>query len=287
MTLQEVYRGGRRALTAAGIENASFEAVCLFERRFGMDRQALILEGFRQADPEAEELFNKDIGERVSGRPLQYILGFWDFMSLRLAVHEGVLIPRPETELLVEQSACLLRGAPHAKVLDLCGGTGAVAFGLSSLLPDIRIESVELSDAAIACMHENKERLHMDNVTLTKADVLAGPDPKSAGTVRAILSNPPYIPSGEIPHLQAEVRHEPRMALDGGNDGLVFYRAIAERWLPCVQPGGFIAVEIGIGQEQAVPRIFRSAGLSTECFEDYNGIPRVVVGRVRQRELNA
>lgn len=281
MTLQEVYRSGRQALTAAGIETASFEAVCLFEKHFGMDRQALILSGEQQADAAAAELFNRDIGERVSGRPLQYILGYWDFMSLRLMVREGVLIPRPETELLVERAANLLQDTPDARVLDLCGGTGAVACGLASLLPEIQVESVELSDTALACMRENKEQLRMENVAITKADVLLGPDLKSYGTVRAILSNPPYIPSDDIPHLQAEVQHEPRMALDGGNDGLVFYRAIAEKWLPCVQPGGFVAVEIGIGQEKAVPEIFESTGLLTECFRDFNGIPRVVLGKVR------
>lgn len=279
MTLEEAYRAGRRLLEEAGNESPAFDASALFEKAFGLSRQQRILHSPEPADDETLREYLSLARERAAGRPLQYILGTWPFLGLELEVGEGVLVPREETELLVRTAARMLAGTPEPRILDLCSGSGAVALGAATLLPGARVAAAEKFKTAFSYLERNIRRTGL-SVHPLQLDVL---DPASAGKFHGldgIVSNPPYVESGELPRLQPEVRREPSEALDGGADGLRFYRAIARDWIPALKPGGVLAVEVGEGQARAVAGLLAAAGLGNpETQEDFNGIPRVVAGR--------
>lgn len=265
-------------LNRAGCMDAAFDARCLLEELGGLAR------GHRPDETpltgEQERRLEESLSQRLDGRPLQYILGEWDFLSLTLAVGEGVLIPRPDTETLCETAAAALRElrtvAP--RVLDLCAGSGCVGLGLASLYPAAQVTAVELSDRAFPFLQKNIARYPRLKVQAVQADVLEQAA-QFTGPYEAILSNPPYIPTGDLPHLQREVLREPTMALDGSADGLRFYRAIAQTWTAKLAPGGFCAVEVGFDQAPAVKELFRAAGLErVQAVPDLAGIDRVVLG---------
>lgn len=244
-------------LRAAGIENAAFEAQCLVE------------------DLPTEKLAAA-VDARIAGEPLQYLLGTWDFLSLRLAVGEGVLIPRQDTELLCETAAALLHDVPAPQVLDLCAGSGCVGLGLASLKPDAAVTAVEKSAAAFSYLTENCRRYPQYAVRPLLADIC---DVALAGEYDAVLSNPPYIRAAVLPTLEKEVQKEPQAALCGGEDGLFFYRVLADRFVCCLKSGGFVAVEIGFDQRAAVETLFSAAGLQgVHTLRDLAGHDRVTVG---------
>ena len=264
-------------LTEAGCEDAAFDARCLLEDLGGLPRGHAA--GDTPLTPEQEVVLATALTQRVEGRPLQYILGEWEFLTLTLKVGEGVLIPRPDTELLCEVAAEQLRGKSAPRVLDLCAGSGCVGLGVASLHPDAVVTEVELSDAALGYLKENVLRYPDYAVTLRQANVLTDFDAFD-GPYDAILSNPPYIPTADLATLQKEVQHEPQMALDGDADGLKFYRTIAEHWCDKLSPDGFVAVEVGIGQAEDVAALFAAQGLeNTGIYPDLAGIPRVVLAR--------
>lgn len=268
------WREATGRLTAAGCEDAAFDARCLLEDFAAMNR------GHR---PDATPLtaaqqvaLEKALSRRLAGEPLQYILGEWEFLSLTLQVGKGVLIPRPDTELLCESAAARLQGTPQ--VLDLCAGSGCVGLGLCSLLPDAQVTAVEFSEAALPYLRANTARYPQYHVTVRQANVLTDAPLFPTG-YDAVLSNPPYIPTKDLAGLMREVQHEPRMALDGHADGLDFYRAIAGQWVPLLKNGGLCAVEVGIGQAADVAALFAAAGLDNpEILTDLGGIERVVLG---------
>ncbi len=262
--------------TAAGIEDAAFEVRCLLEDIGGMPRGGVPSE--TAVPSQAEAAVRAAAAERMCGRPLQYILGEWDFLSLTLCVGEGVLIPRADTEILCEAAAAALKAVPAPRVLDLCAGSGCVGLGVASLLPRCTVTAIEVSDAAFAFLEKNIARYPQYTVKAVKADILTD-HTAFDGAYDAILSNPPYIPAADIAGLMREVQNEPRLALDGGADGLTFYRAILAHWVPKLQAGGLCAVEIGFDQGDAVNRLFGEAGLvGCRVIKDYGGNDRVVLG---------
>lgn len=279
MTLGEIVRQGKGMLFKAGNQNPTFDAVCLFQKVFGLDHQALLVHSNELADTAKIKEYLKRVEERASGRPLQYIIGKWPFMELELLVGEGVLIPREETELLVYTAAALLKNTNSPRILDLCSGTGAVALGLASLLPNARVTAAELYDKAFDYLKANIKVTGFLNVTPVQLDILNPQSTESFCALDCIVSNPPYIITGELPTLQIEVQNEPSSALDGGADGLAFYRTIAALWLPRLRSGGVVAVEVGEGQAAAVATLFEAVGLTKmDIMKDFNGIERVVSG---------
>ena len=279
MTLRQTYQQGKDMLRRAGNEVPAFDAMCLFQKVFGLDRQQLILQGGQTADPKEIKAYLALCRERAQGRPLQYILGEWPFMDLTLFVGEGVLSPREETELLVYTAADRLRGRTTIRAVDLCGGSGAVALGLASLLPEAEITCVEWYAEAYAYLEKSIRRTGLTHVTPMRLDVRDAPSAARFTKLDVIVSNPPYVQKKEIPQLQVEVQREPHSALDGGVDGLLFYRAIADLWLPNLKPGGIAAVEIGEEQGPSVKELFENAGLEyVEVIKDFGGLDRVVVG---------
>lgn len=286
MTLSELYRSGKETLRKAGCDSPEFDAACLAEKAWGLDRQGLFLRGNREANPEEEASFLQMIRERAGHRPLQYILGSWPFMDMQLLVGEGVLAPREDTEVVVRAAASLLQntGSPLYGI-DLCGGTGAVALGLCSLVPGLRMDCVEWMPEAFAFLEQNTRRFGEGRVRPVRGDVL---DARTAEAlfphpVDVLISNPPYVRAEEIPGLQQEVQQEPHSALDGGQDGLVFYRAIADFWIPKVKPGGVVAVEIGEEQAEAVCQLFQKAGVTELCVhQDLAELDRAVTGIIKR-----
>ena len=280
MTYRELYLQCRRELAAAGVDSPGSDALSLVRHFFGLDRPGLAIRGGESPPPDREAGFLRACRERAARRPLQYILGSWEFMGLSLQVGEGVLVPREDTAVLVEALAQRLKDVSTPRGLDLCAGTGAVALGLCTLLPGAVLTCVELSPHATPYLLKNISAYPQYAVRSVKGNVLL---PETAaqfspGGLDFIASNPPYIASGELPSLQAEVQQEPALALDGGQDGLLFYRAIAELWAPLLKPGGILAVEIGETQAKEVCALFHTHGLDRlSVHQDWAGLDRAVL----------
>ena len=224
-----------------------------------------------------------DLERLCAGEPIQYVLGVAEFCDRRFAVGPGVLVPRPETELLVAEAVRTLQEMDLARaprVLDLCTGSGCIACAIAKELPATRLVAVDISPSALQVCRQNvaANRLH-SRVLCMQADALATP-PLGIGMFDVIVSNPPYIPSAEIETLDASVRnYEPIWALDGGEDGLKFYRGIIKHWKTVLRPGGLIFFEVGEGQSPAVQDMLLSAGFSeTTTRKDSGGMERVVIG---------
>lgn len=279
MTLSELYRAAKTALEPV-TEDPTFEAACLLEHFCGANRTALLLHGDKPAESEAEQAVLSALEKRKTGEPLQYLLGEWDFMSLTLSCGEGVLIPREDTAVLVE-AVCkrLSKTEDSPKGLDLCAGTGAVGLSIAKEA-HAEVTEVELYDGAFNYLNENLARYPELPVTAVKGDML---DKAFAETLPDgfdfIASNPPYIETSELPLLQREVQKEPKTALDGGADGLIFYRAICDIWAKKLHPNGVLAVEIGETQGQAVKVLFEAAGLrDVRIHKDLGALDRAVSG---------
>jgi release factor glutamine methyltransferase len=279
VTLNEVFFEAKRRLHAAGIDSPSFDAACIFEKHTGVKRSRLPLCG-SEAAGELPALW-QDIDRRAAGEPLQYILGEWDFLGLPFRVGPGVLIPRPETELLAQAATEFLQGRSNPRMLELCAGSGCVTIATVKMLGTISAYCLEISDDAIGYLEENiKLNQVQENVQILHGDML---DFRSNAmlpqALDLIVCNPPYIRTEEIVGLQREVKeHEPALALDGGGDGLVFYRAFAP-WAKLLKPGGMAAFEVGAGQAEDVAALLQSQGLEKIFIKkDYSGIERVVGG---------
>ncbi len=278
MKVSELYRKITEQLDKAGCDSPAFDACCLLEDIGGVPHGRYLLSDDTALSDDTVARVTEAAARRAAREPLQYILGQWDFLSLTLEVGDGVLIPRPDTELLCETAAATLRTADAPSVLDLCAGSGCVGLGVWSLCPSAKVTAVELHDRALGFLRRNAARYEEAGLTVVQDDVLC--PTCEYGLYDAILSNPPYIPSGDLDGLMREVQHEPMSALDGDEDGLLFYRAITSQWASHLKSGGLLAVEIGIGQAEAVKTLFEQAGLrKIEVLCDLGGIKRVVCGR--------
>lgn len=290
MTLAALYRQLKSRLKSSDIDEPGPEAAMLLEHFYGCDMTRVYTHPDTKLN-ESPELMEA-VNQRCAGRPMQYILGKWPFMELELSVGEGVLIPREDSAVLVnavtEYFAGKHRPEETLRGADLCSGTGAIALALASQFKisgiDADITAVELSKAALVFLNRNLESYNHLKVQLFEGDILdpALPGREEFSGLDFIASNPPYIESSEISGLQREVQNEPAMALDGGRDGLSFYRAIAAIWTPCLKPGGLLAVETGETQGPAVSEIFIAAGLIDIAIKkDLSGLDRVVTGRIK------
>lgn len=282
MTYRELYLKAKSVFSARDIDSPGEDSLALVKAFFGLDRSALALRGQECPAPERERDFLKAVEERAARRPLQYVLGEWEFMGLSLRVGEGVLVPREDTAVLAETLAERLQGVPEPVGVDLCAGSGAVALGLCALLPHAKLTCLELSEQAFSYLEQNLAAYPQYKICAKVGDVLRKETAESfpPQSLDFIASNPPYIPSKELSILQPEVQREPAMALDGGEDGLVFYRALCALWLPRLKPGGILAVEIGEDQGKTVSALFASHGLTKiELRQDWAGLDRCVAGK--------
>ena len=265
-----------RALASAGIEEAAYEAALLLNRFAGVSRVALLADRDRAYDaPELDDALRR----RLEREPLQYILGSWEFFGLPFTVNPHCLVPRADTECLVEEA---IRSLPAGgRFADLCTGSGCIAVATLANRPDLSAVALELYPDTLALAVQNAADNGVgERFTPLQADLLAGGAEALGGfaPLDAILSNPPYIPTQAIEGLSPEVRREPHAALDGGEDGLVFYRAILRDYVGLVRPGGLILLEIGYDQGEALRRLCAThlPGASVEVLQDLGGMDRVV-----------
>lgn len=278
VTLREQQAIWLKQLKEAGVFAPAFELRELLRHVTGLT----LTQQLMQADmlPPAPQLaeMNRLLAQRCGGRPLQYILGQWEFYGLEFYVGEGVLIPRADTETLVDVGLALCKGLPQPSIADLCSGSGCIAVALAHNLPHAAVAAVELSANAYNYLQRNVAANSAQNITTLHADALA-----CAGAfcgLDLIVSNPPYIRTGDLAGLQREVQCEPSLALDGTADGLYFYREISSLYKKSLKPGGWLAFEAGDDQSADIREILRQNGYSNiTTHKDLAGYERVVCGR--------
>lgn len=275
MTAEQVLRTAAEKLRAAQIENASFDASCLVENITGLSRTKIMLCDDDIADEQAE-LVERAVLRRISGEPLQYILGEWDFFGRTFEVGEGVLVPRPETELLVELALEKLRNVRYPVVFDLCAGSGCVGLTIAAERPDAHVWLFEKYDEAFHYLKRNIKKPGLTNVQAVQHDITLGYDDKISETPDLIVSNPPYLRTNELGGLSTEVMHEPATALDGGKDGVDFYRIIASRWLPNVNKHGGIIFECDPSQTLEIADTLMPYAMRVKIVTDIFGLQRAV-----------
>ena len=280
ITYNNLYLDIRQQLRKAGIEAATLEARELVCFGTGKSREDLARDGGLYASPELERRVRDLVDRNLAGEPVAYLIGEWEFYGLPLDISRDVLIPRPDTEVLTEQAIGYIKTMGECRVLDLCAGSGCIGLAVASQAPQARVVLGEYSDAALKVCRQNIRRNRLTGrVVPMQADAREKPE-KSLGDFRCIVCNPPYIPRADIDGLDNSVRdYEPHLALDGGEDGLDFYRAISEKWRDALTPGGRLYFEVGIGQADSVLRIMRAQGFGDiQVVKDLHGIPRVVFG---------
>lgn len=280
MTWKEFYSEAVRRLNEAGIEENRSEADIIFEYYFGMNKLKIILHGNEKLPENLIDKLDEVIAKRKKGIPIQYILGEWNFRNLRFKVGEGVLVPRDDTNILIDVSVKFLNSKKNPCVIDLCSGSGCVAISIERelKLKNTEIFGVELSKKAFEYFKSNAE-INRSNVKAINGDILKIYSEFCDDKFDAIVSNPPYIRTDEISKLQKEVKFEPSMALDGGKDGLCFYKNICKNWIPKLKVGGMIAYEIGFGQENEIKKFMEESGIGCiKFYKDINNIIRVVSG---------
>ncbi len=229
--------------------------------------------------PQQQQQFDEYVARRKTGEPLQYILGSCDFFGLEFKVNSAVLVPRPETEILVEEA---LRQFKGSAILDIGTGSGNIAVTLAKHLPQARVTAIDISDKALEVARENAVAHGVaDRIDFVRADILQGFAPGQAFDL--VVSNPPYIPSGQIAFLPADVQKEPRMALDGGEDGLKFCRALIKSSPPLLRKGGCLMMEFGDGQGSTLRALCEQtrAFSPIEILRDLTGKERILHGKIR------
>lgn len=280
----ELYRDCVRRLKENGIDDAEFDAMCIFQRVLG-EKNPLFKPNEETGSSHICRIY-KDIEYRCNGKPLQYVLGEWDFWKYTFRVGEGVLIPRPDTETLIENvlDICGKNNMRSPKILDLCSGSGCIAVTLDKEIPCSEVWAVEKYDKAFEYLEENIA-LNNSDVTAVKADVLSA---ETAGKFRdfdIIVSNPPYLTAEEMQDLQKEVQAEPKSALFGGDDGLDFYRAVTKIWRSSLKTGGYICYEFGMNQHNAVAEILKLNNfINIKFTEDAGGIIRTATAEKQEEK---
>ena len=273
MQYRELYRMGKDRLMEAKIPEAELDARLLLEEVCGTDRNDLLVHGDKEVPPEQCDRYVEYIQRRQKREPLQQITGYQEFMGLRFKVTPDVLIPRQDTETLVEEVMRYLHDGMH--LLDMCTGSGCILLSLLKYSNDCEGTGCDISEKALKVAEENAEMLSL-NASFVQSNLFEN----ISGKYEFIVSNPPYIPTGVIPTLMEEVRdHEPVSALDGREDGLYFYREIVEKAGEYLYPGGMLFFEIGYDQAEKVSSLMREAGYQevTVC-KDLAGLDRVVYG---------
>lgn len=315
MQPREALREVERRLTAAECPDADFDARELFRLATGRDVRLSDKPLSAEEAGQLEALTTR----REKREPLQYLCGTWPFLDFELAVGPGVLCPRADTEIVAEAAAEMLRGVEHPKAFDLCAGTGCLGLGVKRFCPAAEVTCVEKSPEAFQYLEKNARLALKQNIQNGTENVLEasafeedtpqfdwGPalnalkakvkpaysvqpvqgdlftywESLPEGGLDLIVSNPPYLTAGEMQQLQPEVAQEPAMALEAGEDGLVFYRALAEHYKQALRPGGALVLEIGWQQREAVTALLAANGWrDIECRKDYGGNDRCVIAR--------
>ena len=282
-TYNNLFLDTRARLKKAGVEAAQLEARELVCYAADKSREQLYRDMSLYVSAELEKRVDDLVKRRLAGEPVAYIIGEWEFYGLPLDISRDVLIPRADTELLAERGIQRAREAGEgARVLDLCAGSGCVGLAVAANVPGCRVVMGELSEGALRICKQNVRRNALNaRVTCLSVDAMEAPS-SSLWDFDVIVCNPPYIPSGDIDGLDASVKdYEPREALDGGADGLDFYRAVAAKWKSALRLGGCLLFEVGMGQAPQVEELMAQNGYEgIQTAQDTQGIWRVVEGTV-------
>ncbi len=276
LPLLEVLRGAESYLAARGVDSPRLNAEHLLARSLGLKRMELYLQFDRPLGEQDRAPLRDMVKRRGAREPLQHILGTAEFHGHTFACDRRALIPRTETEQLVEIALDLVRALPAPAILDAGTGSGVIALTLALELPSAEVHATDTSPEALTLAAENSARHALaDRVAFSYADLL----PETGGPFTLVVANLPYIPSSEIPGLQPEVAHDPAAALDGGPDGLEIIRRLIERAPARLSPGGALLLEIGLGQADAVAALLEASKFRDISIRaDYQGIPRFAVG---------
>ena len=281
-TYNNLYMYIRQTLRRAGIEAATLEARELMCFASGKTRSQLVRDGQLYVPPAIEERARDLVCRHLAGEPVAYLIGEWEFYGLPLDISESVLIPRPDTETLVDHVVAWLRPLPECRVLDLCAGSGCIGLAIASQVPGARVVLGELDEGALRICRQNIRRNSLSGqVVSLKMDALSDPPPR-LGDFDCLVCNPPYIPSGDIAGLDVSVRdYEPHLALKGGADGLDVFRRILGLAPRALAPGGMLATELFEGSLDRAASLVREAGgwEGVEVRRDLTGRPRVLVAR--------
>lgn len=277
MTIRQAVNWGAEKLRDNNVDNAEYDSFELLSSINGMTRTFYFINGDNELSEKDFSLFKEYIEKRASHKPLQHILGKAYFYGYEFVVNENVLIPRQDTEILVSEVIKVANDGYD--ILDMCTGSGCIGITLAKKFPDSNVTGVDISDKALAVAWKNKCNLDADNIDFIQSDLFA-----ALGADRRydiIVSNPPYIPTKVIEGLQDEVRlHDPMLALDGTEDGLMFYRRITDKSGDYLKMNGYLCYEIGAEQAADVSDIMKQAGFKDiVVVKDLAGLDRVVMGK--------
>ncbi len=283
-TWEALLKEGQEILEAAGIEEAGLDAWLLLEYESGKNRAYYFAHSKEEAEEGIKAPYMEKIRKRSQHIPLQHLTHQGHFMGYEFYVDETVLVPRQDTEILVEEALSLIKNTESPQILDMCTGSGCILLSLLLEREDAKGTGADLSEKALSVAEKNRETYRLETrAELIKSDLFQNAyfEAKKE-SFDIIVSNPPYIPTEEIEELQAEVRfHDPFMALDGKEDGLYFYRKIVENAGNYLKPGGFLVCEIGCSQGEDVKEMFESCGfLDVKVIKDLAGLDRVVRGKL-------
>ena len=277
----EYYLDTRKKLKAAGIEAAGLEARLLLAFAADKSPEEFLRDIRMYPGKDFEERAEELVSRRLMGEPVAYLTGSWSFYGLELEINRNVLIPRSDTELMVDAALSCLSGVPEPRVLDLCTGSGCVGLAIAAKVPDCRVVLADLDRRALLLAKRNSLLCRVSGRVLCfEADLRGGPSPR-LGDFTLVTCNPPYIPTAELETLDRSVRdYEPRLALDGGEDGLDLYRSLFALWQSTVRPGGWLVLECGEGQSMPLRRMAAEAGFTpTDTLTDSHGTERCLVFR--------
>ena len=283
ITYNNLYLDIRQQFLRAGLPDPTLESRELVCCASGKSREELSRDGRLYVPDTVEQQARQLVERHLAGEPVAYLIGEWEFYGLPLDISESVLIPRPDTEVLVDRALACIKTLDEPRVLDLCAGSGCIGLAIAKNAPGCHAVLGELDEGALRVCRQNIRRNDLTGrVVSLQLDAREKP-PAHLGEFDCIVSNPPYIPDGDIAGLDASVRdYEPRMALDGGEDGLDYYRAIAPKWKAALRLGGALLFEVGLGQAPAVEDILAQNGYQDiQSAQDTQGIWRVVEGTAR------
>ncbi len=282
-TYNDVYINTRKKLREAEISSPGLEARLLVASAAGKTMDAVLRDMSLYTSDEIVQKTEAMLERRLKGEPVAYITGNWEFYGLPILVNQDVLIPRNDTEVLVDTAVKALRGRKmDARIIDLCTGSGCVGCAIARELPATHVLLADNSPAALQVAKQNVLNLKLNpRVKCMELNAMEAP-PMMIGSFDLLVCNPPYIPSADILKLESSVKeYEPMAALDGGEDGLDFYRVILQKWCNVVRIGGAIMFEVGIHQAEVVMELMRAAGLdNVASVKDSQGIERLVYGSI-------
>ena len=280
MTIKELLNQGIIILKNENIDGPKNKARAILEFTLKKPREYLIIYDSKEVTPKERDEYVKNLKRLIQGEPLQYITGIQEFMKLKFLVTKDVLIPQPDTEILVEEILNILSNVENPTVLDLCTGSGAIAISIAKYIPNVKVVATDISKKALEIAKQNAKLNGVtNNIEFLESNLFNKINGKKFDV---IVSNPPYIPTSDIKSLPKDVQGEPKLALDGGKDGLDFYRRIAKEGYKFLNRQGYLALEIGYNQKELVKKIIDDEKRYVETYskKDLCQNDRVIVTRI-------